>query len=180
MQRGVKRGKLSPLDGSINTAHTEAVLLCTRPRVASIYHATCQYCWLPILRGVISQHTYRPVMKVEERQGGSAHQRQPGTSLHCARACTSANWFSKAGTCPRHKTADASMNRTVKSAYCSNLLSHQISIEHLLDDMVQTAAGAQRGSSEDSPDTETGGLMRQYAALRANRGSKSVFRGGCH
>lgn len=95
------------------------------------HHATCQYCWLSMLRGVISQHTYRPVMKVEERHGVSAHQRQPGTSLHCARACTSANWFSKAGTCPRHKTADSSMNRTVKSAYCTNLLSHQISIEHL-------------------------------------------------
>lgn len=121
----------NPLDGSINTAHSEVVLLCTRPRVAPIYRATCQYCWLSMLRGVISQHTYRPVIKVEERHGVSAHQRQPGTSLHCARACTSANWFSKAGTCPRHKTADASVNRTVKSAYCTNLLSHQISIEHL-------------------------------------------------
>lgn len=99
--------------------------------VASIYHAMCQYFWLLMLCGVISQHTFSPLKKVEECHGVSEHQRQPVTSLHCTRTCTSANWFSPAGTCPRQQTTNASMNRTVKSAYCTILLSHQISIQNL-------------------------------------------------
>lgn len=123
---------------------------------ASFYCAMCQYCWLGMLCGVISQHTFNPLMKVEERHRVSEHQRQPGTSLHCTRASTSANWFSSAGTCPRHKTTSASLNRTVKSAYCFNLLSHQISNWafvgwHATKLQQDHAAKHQRGSSRDSP-----------------------------
>ena len=54
--------------------------------------------------GEISRSTFSPLMKVEESHGVSTHHRRPGTSPHCRRARTSANWFSLAGTCPRHKT----------------------------------------------------------------------------
>lgn len=76
-------------------------------------------------------YTFSPLMGVEESHGVSDHQRQLGTSFHCTIAWTSENWFVPAGTCPCHKTTNASVIRTVKSAYCTNLLSHQISREHL-------------------------------------------------
>lgn len=84
-----------------------------------------------MLWGRISQYTFSQLMEVGERHGVSDHQRQPETSFHCTRAWTSTNWFSPAGTCPRHQTTNATMIRTVKSAYCTNLHSHQISTEHL-------------------------------------------------
>lgn len=87
------------------------LVLCTKPRVASTYPVMCQYCWPSMLWGLISQYTFRPLMKVEERHGVSEHQKQLGTSLHCTRTCTSVNWFSIAGTCPRHKTTNAPLDR---------------------------------------------------------------------
>lgn len=53
--------------------------------------SVCQYCWLSISWGLISQRTLRPLMKVEESRGVSKHQRQQGASPHCACVCTSGN-----------------------------------------------------------------------------------------
>lgn len=122
-------GGLCSLDESINNSHSDqwvpvalscgGLVLCTS--LSWFFFLTplpsvCQYCWLSISRGLISQHTLRPLMKVEESRGVSKHQRQQGASPHCACACTSGNWFSIAGTCPHHKTSDAFLNGTVKSA----------------------------------------------------------------
>lgn len=90
--------------------------LCTKQRVLPsimqrVNIAGCRCC------GVWFHGTHSaPLMKVEERRGVSEHQRLPGTSLHCTRTCTPANWFSTAGTCPRRKTTNAFTNGTVKWA----------------------------------------------------------------
>lgn len=150
-----------------------------RTASASIYHAMCQYCWLSMLCGAISWHTFSLLMTVEERHGVSEHQRKPGTSLHCTRACTSANWFSPAGTCPRQQTTNASVNRTVKSAYaltCSVTRS-QLSICRMTWYKLhqKPTAEHQRASSRDVP-AQKSELWWSCVPLRANRGSKSVFR----
>lgn len=103
------------------------LLWCAKLRVASFYCAMCPSCWLSTCT---CHYTFRPLMKVFEGHGVSEHQKQLGTSLHCTRTCPSVNWFSIAGTWTCHHTTNASLNRTVKSAYCTNLLSHQISMEH--------------------------------------------------
>lgn len=90
---------------------------------ASIYHAMCQYCWLAVFGEWFHGIHSAPWWKWRNATG---YLNIRGSQEHpfIVPACTSANWFPPAGTCPRHKTTNASMNRTVKSAYCTNLLSH--------------------------------------------------------
>lgn len=133
-RRRIKSEKLCLLEDSINNVQWVPVVLCwgellvcTKLRVASFYCAMSPYCWHSLST---FQHAFRRLMKVTERHGVSEHQKQLGTSLHCTRTCTSGNWFSIARHTDMPPCRKCLPDRTVKSAYGTNLLSHQNSMEH--------------------------------------------------